>query len=181
MANKKPIDKDLFEHLIDAGKSKKEICAILNTSEKTLSVWIYSTYGKKFTELSQAGVGGRPNVVIDKAQFETMCFINCTEEEILQVLRVSDKTLNEWCKRTYSSPFSDVYRIYASKGKQSLRRYQLKQAETSPQMAIWLGKQLLGQRDVVEQDITATVNETHQQLIDKLAGRINLDELTDNN
>lgn len=176
MANKKPIDKDLFEMLLDAGKSKSEICSILNTSDKTLSVWVYSTYGKKFTEISKAGSGGRPNVVIDKAQFETMCFINCTEEEIMLVLRVDNETLNSWCKRTYSSSFSQVYRIYANKGKQSLRRYQMKLAETNPQMAIWLGKQYLGQRDVVEQDIRATVNETQQQLIDKLAGRINLEE-----
>lgn len=35
-------------------------------------------------------------------------------------------------------------------GKASLRRTQFKLAETNVAMAIWLGKQLLGQRDVTE-------------------------------
>ena len=176
MAKKKEIDKQLFEMLLDSGKSKSEICAILNTTDKTLSVWVYATYGKKFTEISRAGAGGRPNAVIDKAQFETMCFINCTEEEIMLVLRVDNETLNRWCQRTYSNTFSQVYRIYASKGKQSLRRAQLEMAKKNPQMAIWLGKQLLGQRDVIEQDIKAVVNDTHTQLIDKLSNRVELEE-----
>lgn len=176
MAKKKEIDKQLFEMLLDSGKSKREICAILNTTDKTLSVWVYATYGKKFTEISRAGAGGRPNAVIDKAQFETMCFINCTEEEIMLVLRVDNETLNRWCQRTYSNTFSQVYRIYASKGKQSLRRAQLEMAKKNPQMAIWLGKQLLGQRDVIEQDIKAVVNDTHTQLIDKLSNRVELEE-----
>ena len=41
-------------------------------------------------------------------------------------------------------------------------------------MAIWLGKQVLGQKDVVEQDIKAVVNDTHTQIIEKLSERVDL-------
>ena len=177
MAKKKSIDKTKFEELLDQGKSKREICALLNVGDAKLTNWITITYdGKKFTDLSQAGTNGRPHKVIDKLQFEEMCRLNCTEEEIIAILRVDNETLNSWCEKTYKKGFSQVYRTYAEEGKMSLRRAQQRLAETNPQMAIWLGKQMLGQRDVVEKDIRATVNETQQQLIDKLAGRINLEE-----
>lgn len=39
------------------------------------------------------------------------------------------------------------------KGKISLRRNQFKLSETNATMGIWLGKQLLGQKDVIEQRI----------------------------
>lgn len=184
MSKKKPIDKTKFEELVDMGKSKKEICAVFSISEETLSRWCQNNYQCNFSEMANTRIG-RPHKVIDKLQFEDLCNIYCTEEEILQVLRVSDKTLNEWCKRTYNVSFSDVYRIYASSGaKVSLRRWQLEQAKTNPQMAIWLGKQILGQRDVVEQEIKAVVNDTHSQIIDKLSQRVKLEDdngISDNN
>ena len=176
MAKKgKSIDKTKFEELLDQGKSKKEICASFSVSTDTLSRWIFENYQCKFTELANTRMG-RPNKVIDKLQFEDMCRLQCTEEEILLLLRIDKNTLWKWCERTYKTTFSQVYHTYAEEGKMSLRRAQQRLAETNPQMAIWLGKQMLGQRDVVEQDIRATVNETQQQLIDKLAGRINLEE-----
>lgn len=44
-------------------------------------------------------------------------------------------------------------------GRSSLRRMQFQTAEKgNPTMQIWLGKQLLGQRDKIEQEIDTTVN-----------------------
>ena len=48
--------------------------------------------------------------------------------------------------------FSDVYKRFSSDGKKSLRRYQFELAEKNPTMAIWLGKNLLGQKDEVAID-----------------------------
>jgi len=176
MAKKsKSIDKTKFEELLDQGKSKKEICALFSISEATLSRWCQNNYHCNFSDMANTRIG-RPHKIIDKLQFEDMCRLNCTEEEIALILRVDRHTLENWCERTYNVAFSTVYHTYAEEGKMSLRRAQQRLAETNPQMAIWLGKQMLGQRDVVEQDIRATVNETQQQLIDKLAGRINLEE-----
>ena len=88
---------------------------------------------------------GRPKKVIKQEQFEAMCQIQATQDEILLVLGVSDKTLNAWCKRTYGKTFSDIFAEKRSAGKISLRRKQWKLADRSAAMAIFLGKQFLGQ------------------------------------
>lgn len=90
---------------------------------------------------------GRPRKEIDKKQFENLCALQCTEIEIEDWFDVTDKTLNSWCKRTYGKGFSEVFRQKRGKGKISLRRTQWQLAEKSATMAIWLGKQYLGQND----------------------------------
>lgn len=93
---------------------------------------------------------GRPERSISKDEFESLCQIQCTEDEICAVLHVSKATLLRWCKRIYDGQtFAEVYKKYADAGKVSLRRTQWKQAKTNYQMAIWLGKQYLGQSDNV--------------------------------
>lgn len=49
--------------------------------------------------------------------------------------------------------FADTYKSKSQVGKSSLRRAQWKLAEKNASMAIWLGKQYLGQRDIVEQGL----------------------------
>ena len=87
---------------------------------------------------------------INQKQFESLCAIQCTQEEILSVLDLTDKTLNSWCNSTYGKNFSEVFAEKRQGGKASLRRMQWLQAEKNPTMAIWLGKQYLKQKDVVE-------------------------------
>lgn len=79
--------------------------------------------------------------------------IQCTETEICSVLDVDDKTLARWCKQTYRRNFSEVFREKREGGKASLRRNQWKMSETNPTMAIWLGKQYLGQSDKREDKV----------------------------
>ena len=43
-----------------------------------------------------------------------------------------------------------LYKKGQDNGKRSLRRIQFKLAEKNPTMAIWLGKQYLGQRDNID-------------------------------
>ena len=80
-------------------------------------------------------------------QFESLCSLQCTEEEICSVMNVSDKTLNRLLKEHYKMDFSEAHKKYSATGKISLRRTQFKMAERSDRMAIWLGKQYLGQRE----------------------------------
>ena len=101
---------------------------------------------------------GRPKKVIKQEQFEAMCQIQATQDEILLVLGVSDKTLNAWCKRTYGKTFSDIFAEKRSAEKISLRRKQWKLADRSAAMAIFLGKQFLGQKDQTEMELKAQVN-----------------------
>ena len=101
---------------------------------------------------------GRPRKEIDQEQFEKLCGLQCTENEICAWFDVSDRTLERWCEATYNQRFVDVFAIKREKGKISLRRAQFKLAEKSAAMAIFLGKNYLGQRDSLEVENTEALN-----------------------
>jgi uncharacterized protein YjbI with pentapeptide repeats len=90
---------------------------------------------------------GRPAIEINQKAFEGLCRLQCTEEEICGFLEVDTNTLEKWCKNTYNMPFSEVFRQKSSGGKVSLRRNQWRLSEANAAMAIFLGKQHLGQTD----------------------------------
>ena len=96
---------------------------------------------------------GRPKKDIDQKQFESLCGLQCTLEEICGWFGVCSDTLETWCKRTYKMNFSEVFKQKRGTGKISLRRSQWRLAEKNANMAIWLGKQYLGQKDQVETTI----------------------------
>lgn len=106
---------------------------------------------------------GRPKKEIDQELFENLCSIQCTEAEICSVLKCSEDTLNRWCKKTYRLTFADTFKNKSKRGKASLRRTQFKLAEKNAAMAIFLGKQYLGQKDEPEQQTDSGV-----QIIDDL-------------
>lgn len=97
----------------------------------------------------------RPRKEIDRKQFENLCGLQCTQEEICAWFDVTHKTLEAWCKRTYRQGFSQVFAQKRGKGKISLRRSQWRLATEmlNPTMLVWLGKQYLGQKDVPEESI----------------------------
>jgi len=90
---------------------------------------------------------GRPKAEIDFETFEELCKIQCTQSEICSVLKVTDKTLNRILKEQYGGGFSECFKRLSEDGKTSLRRTQFELAKKSPAMAIFLGKNLLGQKD----------------------------------
>lgn len=96
----------------------------------------------------------RPRKEINKEEFEKLCGIMCTKEEIAGWFKVSEDTIERFCKREYNDNFAEVYKKHSSMGRISLRRTQFKLAEKSPAMAIFLGKNYLGQKDAYEQNIT---------------------------
>ena len=97
---------------------------------------------------------GRPRKEINKTEFEKLCFLQCTQREFCSWFDVSDETLNKWCKENYDGrTFLDVFKEKRENGIISLRRTQFQLAEKSPAMAIFLGKNLLGQTDKVEQTV----------------------------
>ena len=94
---------------------------------------------------------GRPLKKIDQKSFESLCGLQCTIKEVCFFFDCCEETLNTWCKKTYGGKtFSAVYDIKRSAGLISLRRNILKQSEDKPAVAIFLAKNLLGMRDVVE-------------------------------
>lgn len=103
---------------------------------------------------------GRPKKEIDKKTFLDLVGIGCTQEEICWFFRddsgrsLSDETLSRWCKEQFGMNFSEYYRKNgAMEGKISLRRAQFHLAHKSAAMAIFLGKNLLGQKDKPEEGI----------------------------
>lgn len=98
---------------------------------------------------------GRPRKEIDKEQFEKLCYLQCTLAEISSFFACSEDTIERWAKREYGQTFAEVYKIHSAGGKISLRRWQFKLAEHNTSMAIWLGKQLLGQRDNIDMSVEA--------------------------
>jgi len=87
--------------------------------------------------------------------FEKLCHMQCTKEEIAAFFDMSDDTLTNRVRDHYSQSFADVYQQKRKSGTMSLRRAQWqtaignKELNTKPNvtMMIWLGKQYLGQAD----------------------------------
>lgn len=96
----------------------------------------------------------RPRKEIDRKNFEGLCGIQCTQEEICQFFDVTDKTLNSWCKRTYGESFSEVFAKKRGIGKISLRRAGFEMAKRNPSVHIFYAKNYLGMTDNVNYTVT---------------------------
>lgn len=113
---------------------------------------------------------GRPQKQFDKRMFESMCEMHCTQIEIAHIFDCDTDTINAWCNREYGCNFSEIYNKKVSNGNMSLRRIQFRMAESgSERMAIWLGKQWLGQTDKQEIDMSADISaESRREIEDFL-------------
>jgi hypothetical protein len=90
-------------------------------------------------------MAGRPKFKIDYDLVKKLASIHCTQEEIASILGCSVDTLQR------DEEFCGIYKREIDNAKASLRRLQFKSAEQgNPTVLIWLGKQLLGQRDKQE-------------------------------
>src|SRR4051794_14556975 len=91
---------------------------------------------------------GRPAKEIDWQVVEKLASIQCTDEEIAAVLGVHSDTIK---RRKKIPEYAEILAAGRAKGRASLRRIQWKLAEGgNAAMAIFLGKNLLGQRDKFE-------------------------------
>lgn len=89
---------------------------------------------------------GRPQKPMDLAVIERAASIGCTPEEIATVCQVSRAT---FFSRMASDPaVAEAVERGRDQGRSTLRRFQWQAAQKgNPTMLIWLGKQLLAQRD----------------------------------
>lgn len=104
---------------------------------------------------------GRPKKEIDYVAVEKLANIQCTQEEIASFLGISSRTLLR------DEKFKELFNRGRENGKMSLRRIQWKHAEKSASMAMFLGKQYLGQRDNVEVSNTDELNKV-KELLEKI-------------
>lgn len=84
----------------------------------------------------------RPKKKIDLEQMEKLAALQCTYEEISSFFGVSKSLLSK--NKDYSTIIAKGREV----GKISLRRKQWKLADTNASMAIFLGKNYLGQKDI---------------------------------
>ena len=116
---------------------------------------------------------GAPRKEIDFDQLEKLCALQCPLWEIADWFRVSEDTIETRCKEHYGMTFSEIYKQKSAQGRISLRRRQFLLAENNVAMAIWLGKQMLNQREPTLQiDVTPTFPELSQNMKD-----LSIDEL----
>lgn len=105
---------------------------------------------KTTTEPPKRKPGRPPKLVVDEktvAQIFELGGLQCTREEAAAVLLVNRDTFADFLKR---EPIAlAAWENGILNGKVSLRRTQFNLAKTHAGMAIFLGKQLLGQRDQV--------------------------------
>ena len=116
---------------------------------------------------------GRRLVDIDLAELEKLCALHCTDQEIAAWFGVSARTIER--RRQRAGPLAEAMERGRAKGKLSLRRHLWRLAsQGNVAAAIFLSKNLLGYRDVV--------NTEHSGLAGGpivIAGRPDLSQLSD--
>jgi hypothetical protein len=90
-------------------------------------------------------------IVIDPIQLGKLAELCCSIEEVAAYFRCGTSTIRY---RLTRDPLKTVWETGLARGRISLRRAQLQAAHAGDRtMLIWLGKQLLGQVDKVEQEV----------------------------
>ncbi len=83
--------------------------------------------------------------------------LHCTDEELAAFFGVSARTIES---RRKQPQFAEVMSRGKAKGRIAVRRQQMKLMESgNAAMGIWLGKQLLGQRDVTPIELSGPSGE----------------------
>jgi hypothetical protein len=95
---------------------------------------------------------GRKPIEFDLVELEKLCVLQCTHEEIAAWFNCTVRTIETYAKKP---GFSEVMARGRAKGRISVRRAQMKLLESgNATMGVWLGKQLLGQRDVTPVELS---------------------------
>lgn len=100
---------------------------------------------------------GRPKAPIDLKAVENAASIGCTPDEIAAVLGVAQTTF--FARKAAEPEINEAIERGRKNGRATLRRLQWQGAQAgNPTMLIWLGKQLLGQRDKFDHAISTPVS-----------------------
>ncbi len=95
----------------------------------------------------------RPRIKINWDEFDKLCVMQATLEEIASWFDCSVDTIERACSREKKKGFAEYFQQKAGRGKISLRRKQFEMAQSGDRtMLVWLGKQYLKQTDKVDQN-----------------------------
>jgi hypothetical protein len=94
----------------------------------------------------------RPEAKIDLAELEKLCTMQCTDQEVAAFFGVSARTI---VRRRNVKQFSEIMEQGKAKGRISVRRALFRLAAAgNVAAAIFLSKNLLGYRDVVNNELS---------------------------
>jgi hypothetical protein len=114
----------------------------------------------------------RPEVKIDLVELEKLCSMQCTDEEVAAFFGVSARTIE---RRRQVKQFREIMDRARAKGRVSVRRNLFRQSNAGNIAAtIFLSKNLLGYKDVVNTELTGVAGGPIQ-----IASRPDLSQLTD--
>ena len=117
---------------------------------------------------------GRPKIEIDWKEFEQLCFLQCSLEDIAYWFKCSKKTIERNCYKHYGESFVPVFEKKCVGGKIKLRRNLVKLSEKNVAAAIFLAKNWLGMSDkqevqenvsITDKTVRELSNEQLQQVI----------------
>lgn len=115
-------------------------------------------------------MAGRPRKEFDKKTFVDLIGLGCTQEEICWFFRdntgkpANIDTLSRWCKREFKKNFQDFKKENGGIMRNiQLRKNQMELSKKNAAMAIFLGKNYLGQKDSFE-----TVDNTPIERLDEI-------------
>ena len=111
---------------------------------------------------------GRPEKPIDWTQFEQLCALHCTQEEIGRMFNLAPVTISIKVRDHYGEDYLIVYNRFLEQGKCSLRRNQFVLSKKNASMAIWLGKIWLGQRDPNTEEVKGGLHDIRNAIIEIL-------------
>ena len=119
-------------------KEKKIDKNLIDSEEDIITIQCFnklSTKGRPKYKLNNLGI----NII------EKLSNLYCSKEEIAYILGVDISVLENSVNKYI---FNDIYKKGLEGGKVRLRKSQFELAKRSHTMAIWLGKQYLGQKDL---------------------------------
>lgn len=102
---------------------------------------------------------GRPKSVFNWKEFEHLCSIGCTLDEMAGFFQISKTAMQDRVREEFNETFTERYEKLSQGIKVSLRRKQIKVAmDGDVPMLKFLGKNILGQKEKIDFDGEVKVN-----------------------
>ena len=111
--------------------------------------------------------GHRRKVKIDFKELEKLCYMQCSEQEIAEWFHCSVDTIGRRVREQFSISFAEYFSKKRIGGLISLRRNQFKLSEKNAAMAIFLGKNYLGQADKQEIEHSGNISNKAEDMSDE--------------
>ena len=155
---KKEIDWDMLERVCEMSPTLEQVAHVFKCSPDTIERAINTRTKGTFAEFCDNLYKKDLEIVkvrkeINWEAFDGLCGIMCTTEEIANFFKCSESTIRRIVKEQKKMTFKQYFNKKSANGLISIRRFQFHLAKTNATMAIFLGKQYLGQKDKLDYDV----------------------------